>query len=90
MELSLYLSLSQFHWWKTRLHAYFYRSLPPSPQSRLAELYQSASQEAQSKVEDLISGAEAMQQLLEEVSQEKEKLQLQLNEATIRSDKGFF
>ena len=28
-----------------------------------------------------------MQQLLEEVSQEKEKLQLQLNEATIRSDR---
>ena len=36
-------------------------------------------------MEELISGAEAMQQLLEEVSQEKEKLQLQLNEATIRS-----
>ena len=71
------------------MHACSISSLPPSLQSRLAELYQSASQEAQSKVEELISGAEAMQRLLEEVSQEKEKLQLQLNEATIRSDTVF-
>ena len=35
-------------------------------------------------MEELISGAESMQRLLEEVSQEKEKYELQLNEATIR------
>ena len=57
----------------------------PLHQSRLAELYQRASEEAQAKVEELISGAESMQRLLEEVSQEKEKYELQLNEATIRS-----
>ena len=56
----------------------------PHHQSRLAELYQRASEEARAKVEELISGAESMQRLLEEVSQEKEKYELQLNEATIR------
>ena len=55
-----------------------------SSQSRLAELYQSASQEAQSKVDELLRGADSMQQILEDVSQEKEKFEMQLNEAICR------
>ena len=56
----------------------------PSLQTRLAELYCSASEEAQGKVSELMGGVDTLQQMLENVSREKDQLQLQLDEAVCR------
>ena len=48
-------------------------------QAKLTELYKSASADSESRVNELLSGVERLQSLLESVTQEKEQLQAQLD-----------
>ncbi len=48
-------------------------------QTKLTELYKSASVDSESRVGELLSGVERLQSLLETLSQEKDQLQAQLD-----------
>ena len=59
--------------------------LATSPQVKLSDLYCKASEDAEQRVNDLMEAVQKLQSLVEEVSQNKDQLQAQLDEETIRS-----
>ena len=53
-------------------------------QAKLTDLYHRASDDAESRVKELVGAVEKLQTLIEEVSQEKDQLQLQIDEEISR------
>ena len=58
---------------------------PPSLQVKLAELYSSSAEEAESKVRELMAGVERLQGLVEDATRERDQLGVQLVEEGARS-----
>ena len=59
-------------------------TVPVAPKAKLSELYQKASEDAEQRVNELMGAVQKLQSLVEEVSQDKDRLQTRLDEETIR------
>lgn len=55
-----------------------------STQARLADLYQTGGEESEQRVQQLLGAVEKIQSLLDQVSKEREELEVKLDEETIR------